>query len=148
MYLRGDRITPRMALAAMGLGAPLVFVATGDDPGLAYLGVAALIALTFALAGPVAPLTPAVGTHGRFTPRPMILGFGAIAIGTEACLIGLGPTALIAQGQTEVGAAGGIAAPVILSAVMAVAGDAMFFCVVPGAAGLVGLAVRPRMVMV
>ena len=165
MYVRGDRITPRMALGAMAvgaliiglgiawvvtlagagvlglgygastviynrrflvifgargpsmlaalnaifgigaIGAPLVFVAIGSDPGLAYLGVAALCAVTLALAGPVAPIADAAATAGRFTPRPVILTFGALAIGTEACLIGLGPTALIVQGQTEARAA-------------------------------------------
>ena len=165
MFFRGDRITPRMALAALALGAliiglaigwiatlagavvlglgygcstviynrrflmifgvqgpsmlaalnaifgigaigaPLVFVAIGSDPGIAFLAVAALTALTFALAGPVAPLAPTRGATDRFTPRPVILAFGALAIGIEACLIGLGPTALIAQGQTEARAA-------------------------------------------
>ena len=165
MYVRGDRVSPRMALAAMGLGAlivglgvgwaatligalvlglgygastviynrrflmifaargpsmlallnatfgigaiaaPLVFVAIGSDPGMAYLGVAGLCAITFALAGPVAPIAVPAGASGRFVVRPAILTFGALAIGTEACLIGLGPTALIAQGQTEARAA-------------------------------------------
>ena len=166
MYLRGDKVSPRHALAAMGIGAllvgmgvswaatlagalvlgsgygastviynrrflmifaargpsmlaalnaifgigaicaPLVFVAIGSDPGIAFLGVAALTAVTFALAGPIAPIAPVVaGTTGRFVVRPVILGFGALAIGTEACLIGLGPTALIAQGLTEAQAA-------------------------------------------
>ena len=91
------------------IGAPLVFVAIGSDPGLAYLGLAALCAATSALAGSmarsVAPMVAAPGSVARFTPRPVILAFGALAIGTEACLIGLGPTALIAQGQTEARAA-------------------------------------------
>jgi MFS transporter, FHS family, glucose/mannose:H+ symporter len=165
MYLRGDRVTPRMALAAMGLGAalvgagigwvptlagalglglgygastviynrrfliifadrgpsmlallnaifgigaigaPLVFVAIGSDPVVAYLSLAVLCAVTFALAGPVAPIAQVPGATGRFGLRPVILTFGLVAIATEACLIGLGPTALIAQGQTEARAA-------------------------------------------
>ena len=165
MYLRGDRVTPRMALAAMGLGAglvgarlgwgptllgalgfglgygastviynrrfliifasrgpsmlallnaifgigaigaPLVFVAIGSDPGVAYLSLAALCAVTFVLAGPVAPVARGPGAAGRFGLRPVILTFGVVAIATEACLIGLGPTALVAQGQTEARAA-------------------------------------------
>ncbi|MGQ0567151.1 MAG: MFS transporter [Gemmobacter sp.] len=165
MYLRGDRITPRMALACMGtgalvvglmpgfavtmagavvlgvsygasaviynrrflmifaergpsmlallnaifgigaIGAPLVFVALGSDPGLAFLAVAGLSALTFAVAGPAAPVAAVAASGGRFRPRFVILGFGALAIGTEASLIGLGPTALIGQGQTEARAA-------------------------------------------
>ncbi len=87
------------------IGAPLVFVAIGSDPGAAYLAVAALCAVTLALAGPVPPIANANGPAGRFTPRPVILTFGAVAIGIEACLIGLGPTALIAQGQPEARAA-------------------------------------------
>jgi hypothetical protein len=42
---------------------------------------------------------------GPFRPDWLMLGFGAVAIGVEACLIGLGPSALIAAGQTEVDAA-------------------------------------------
>jgi FHS family glucose/mannose:H+ symporter-like MFS transporter len=87
------------------IGAPLVFVAIGSDPGLAFLVVAGLATATLALAGPAAPVMAAQGTAGRFRPRPVILIFGTLAIGTEASLIGLGPTALIAQGQTEAHAA-------------------------------------------
>ena len=99
---------PAALNAIFGIGAigtQLVFVAIGSDPGMAFLGVAALCGITLVLAGPVAPIAPVAGTVGRFTPRPVILTFGALAIGTEACLIGLGPTALIAQGQTGARAA-------------------------------------------
>ena len=94
--------------AIFGIGAiaaPLVFVAIGSDPWVAYLSLAALCAVTFVLAGSVAPLARGTGAAGRFVPRPVILTFGVVAIATEVCLIGLGPTALIAQGQTETRAA-------------------------------------------
>ncbi len=165
MYLQGDRVTPRMALACMGLGAlivglgagwlatlagalvlglsygasaviynrrfliifaargpsmlallnaifgigaigaPLVFLALGSDPARAFLVVAALSAVTFVIAGSGVAMPPASGIRRPFRPRPVILTFGAIAIGTEASLIGLGPTGLIAQGQSEAHAA-------------------------------------------
>lgn len=165
MYLRGDRVTPRMVLATMAagaglvgaglgwhvtlagaavfglgyggstviwnrrflqvfgprgpsmlallnaifaigaIGAPLVFVRIGSDPQLAYLGVAALAVVTFAGVGAVRGPVAAVPTTGRFAPRPAIMVFGALAIGMEACLIGLGPVALIALGAGEDAAA-------------------------------------------
>ena len=162
MYVAGDRVTPRMTLAAMAtgaggialgagwwvtlaaaavvgfgyglaagiyqlaafgargpsmlaflnaifgigaIGAPLVFVAIGGDPALAFAVVAAMAVATFVLAR-VAPAPAAAAlAAGSFRPRPGILGFGALAIGTEACLIGLGPTGLIARGVSEAGAA-------------------------------------------
>lgn len=164
MYLRGDRVSPRLVLATMALGAalvatglgwlvtlagavvfgvgyggstviwnrrfltvfgprgpsmlallnaifgigaigaPLVFVWIGSDPQLAYLGVAALAVLTFIGVGR-SEATASAPAAGRFVPRPAILVFGALAIGMEACLIGLGPVALIALGTTEARAA-------------------------------------------
>lgn len=87
------------------IGAPLVFVAIGGKPAAAFAVVAMLAAATFALAR-VPPAAAAVAPRaGPFRPRTGILGFGALAIGTEACLIGLGPTGLIARGVTETGAA-------------------------------------------
>ena len=87
------------------IGAPLVFVQMGSDPGLAFLSVAGLSALTAIIAGGIAPIAQTSTALARFVPRPLILIFGAMAVGTEACLIGLGPTALIAQGQAEARAA-------------------------------------------
>ena len=87
------------------IGAPLVFVAIGSDPALAFGVVAVLAAATFAVAR-VPPAPPEVADAARpFRMRPGIMGFGVLAIGTEACLIGLGPTGLIARGVSEAGAA-------------------------------------------
>lgn len=165
MYLAGDRVTPRMTLAAMAagaggialgagwwvtlaaavlfgfgyglatviynrrflavfgprgpsmlaflnaifgigaIGAPLVFVAIGGEPALAFAMVAVLAVATFVFARVAPAPAAAEGSAGPFRPRLGIMGFGALAIGTEACLIGLGPTGLIARGVSEAGAA-------------------------------------------
>jgi fucose permease len=96
--------------ATFGIGAiaaPLIFVALGSDPGLAYAGIAALAVLVWLGAGPAGRESggtqPAVTR--QFRPHLPILAFGMIAIGTEATLIGLGPAALILSGLTEVEAA-------------------------------------------
>ena len=96
--------------ATFGVGAiaaPLVFVALGNDPTVTFALVAAIAAMIWLGAGQAghsgAPTT--TGTPQRFRLNIPILGFGMLAIGTEACLIGLGPTALIAAGETEVHAA-------------------------------------------
>jgi hypothetical protein len=155
--------------AAGAIGAPLVFVALGSNPQLAYLVVAALAAVTFLVARDAPPVATAQG-GGPFSPHPGILAFGAVAVGMEASLIGLGPVALIALGQSEAGAAqalsafyvssvrimgehprvtptviaaglaGGISAPVILGAVMARAGDAVLFPCIAGMAAVASLA--------
>lgn len=94
------------AIFAIGaIGAPLVFVWIGSDPQLAYLGVAALAVVTFVGVGSGAGPVASAPATGPFAPRPAILIFGALAIGMEACLIGLGPVALIALGAGEVEAA-------------------------------------------
>ncbi|MFN3970406.1 MAG: MFS transporter [Gemmobacter sp.] len=87
------------------IGAPLVFVALGSDPQLAY-GVLAVLALaTLVVARAEAPPARAPEVGQGFRLRLPILAFGALAIGTEACLIGLGPTGLIARGVSETAAA-------------------------------------------
>lgn len=106
MLLFGDKGPSMLALlnAIFGIGAigaPLVFVALGSDLRLSFLIVAAMAAGTFLVARAPAPLPAEAAAQGSFRPRKGILIFGALAIGTEACLIGLGPVALIAQGQTE-----------------------------------------------
>jgi FHS family glucose/mannose:H+ symporter-like MFS transporter len=91
--------------ATFGVGAiaaPLVFVWLGSDPVWAFGSVAAVLVVIWALAGPagregVAPR----GEVKAFRPHWEILGFGAIAIGMEASLAGLGPTALIRAGVAE-----------------------------------------------
>ncbi|MDT8857493.1 hypothetical protein RNZ50_21105 [Paracoccaceae bacterium Fryx2] len=87
------------------IGAPLAFVALGSDTRLAYGLVAVLTGLAVLGAGAAGPAEPATATAGRFSFRPGILTFGALAIGVEASLIGLGPVALIAAGETEARAA-------------------------------------------
>lgn len=91
--------------ATFGVGAiaaPLVFVWLGSDPAWAFGGVAAAILGIWLFAGPagregVAP----TGAIKAFKPHWGVLGFGAIAIGMEASLAGLGPTALIRAGVAE-----------------------------------------------
>lgn len=132
------------------IGAPIVFVWIGSDPQLAYLGVAALAVVTFICAGrgggAVATSAPA---PGRFAPRPAILIFGALAIGMEACLIGLGPVALIALGTTEAEAAEALsmffvafllARLALVGFASAIAPFTLFLLAVGGAGILAGLA--------
>lgn len=91
--------------ATFGVGAivaPLGFVWIGSDPRYAFGLVAAIILAIFLMAGPagregVAPL----GEVKAFKPHWSILGFGLVAIGMEASLAGLGPTALIQAGIAE-----------------------------------------------
>ncbi len=101
--------------AMFGLGAiigPLAWVALGQDPRAAYLGLALLAALMLPLAAaggggprPAAAALSGAATlppdPGRFLPNWGILAFGAVAVGLEASLAGLGPTALIALGTDE-----------------------------------------------
>jgi len=89
------------------IGAPLVFVALSNDPALTFAlgaGLAVVIALGAGAARP-AKIDPVKENSAAFKLHLPILGFGVMAIGLEACLIGLGPTALIAAGETEVRAA-------------------------------------------
>lgn len=101
------------AMFAVGaIAAPLVFVAIGSSPRLAFGMVALLCALIWAFAGTSGRAEEA-GTAAATRPyrlRLVILGFGTIAIGIEACLIGLGPTALIRAGATEAQAAQALSA--------------------------------------
>jgi MFS transporter, FHS family, glucose/mannose:H+ symporter len=91
--------------ATFGVGAiaaPLVFVWMGSDPVWAFGTVAAVLVVIWVFAGPagregVAPQ----GEVKSFRPHWGILGFGAVAIGMEASLAGLGPTALIRAGVAE-----------------------------------------------
>lgn len=95
--------------AAGAIAAPLAFVALGSNPQLAYLIVAALAGATFLVARDM-PHAAAVQSAVPFAPRPAILAFGALAVGIEASLIGLGPVALIALGQSETSAAQALSA--------------------------------------
>lgn len=91
--------------ATFGVGAiaaPLVFVWLGSDPVWAFGAVAAVLLGIWLLAGPagregVAP----TGPIKAFKPHWGILAFGLLAIGMEASLAGLGPSALIRAGVEE-----------------------------------------------
>jgi MFS transporter, FHS family, glucose/mannose:H+ symporter len=98
-----------MLNATFGVGAiaaPLIFVALGSDPRLSFGLTAALAAVIWLFAGPAGRVEAAPAGETRpFRPHWGIMGFGAVAIGMEACLIGLGPTALIRAGLGEARAA-------------------------------------------
>lgn len=82
--------------------APLGFVAIGSDPQLAFAVVAGMCALIWLAAGTKdgeGKTAAAAAKPYRF--RAGLLCFGVVCIGVEACLIGLGPTALIATGASE-----------------------------------------------
>lgn len=88
------------------IAAPLIFVAVGSQPHIMFAGVAAGCAVVCLFAGAAgqARITETVET-APYRIHWAILGFGMVAVGMEACLIGLGPTALIRAGQTEAQAA-------------------------------------------
>lgn len=82
--------------------APLGFVAIGSNPQLAFAVVAGMCALIWLVAGTKdgeGETAAAAARPYRF--RAGLLCFGVVCIGVEACLIGLGPTALIATGASE-----------------------------------------------
>lgn len=91
--------------ATFGVGAiaaPLVFVWLGSDPAWAF-GLVALVLVAIWLGAGAAgreSMAPA-GEVKAFRPQWAILGFGLVAIGMEASLAGLGPTALIRAGVEE-----------------------------------------------
>ncbi len=89
------------------IGAPLLFVALNNAPAptFALFAVAALVIWVFS--GRVAH-PQITTTNAPKIPLKLdlpILTFHALAIGTEASLIGLGPAALMATGASEVWAA-------------------------------------------
>ncbi len=99
--------------ATYGIGAilsPLAFVAMGNRPGPAFWAVSfgCFLVWLAALAGlarvRTAPrITPVATspTPGRFRPPFALLGFAVFGVGIEACMGGLGPSALIAAGKSE-----------------------------------------------
>ncbi len=96
------------ALFGIGaIGAPLMFVHLGSNVGLSYALIAGFAVVTAALAFLVRGRDQGVAQAAArpYTIHAGILTLGVCAIGTEACLIGLGPVALIALGKTEVQAA-------------------------------------------
>ena len=93
------------AVFAIGaISAPLLFILAGSAIGATWAGLAGLALLTALVAGGGGAAAPVAQT-GHYRLRLPILAFGALAIGLEACLIGLGPVALIAVGAGEAQAA-------------------------------------------
>ena len=91
--------------ATFGVGAiaaPLVFVWLGSDPAWAFGIVAlALVAIWLGAGAAGREGVAQAGEVKAFRPHWAILVFGAVAIGMEASLAGLGPTALIRAGVAE-----------------------------------------------
>jgi MFS transporter, FHS family, glucose/mannose:H+ symporter len=91
--------------ATFGVGAiaaPLVFVWLGSDPAWAF-GIVALVLVAIWLGAGAAGRegVAQTGVVKTFRPHWGILAFGGVAIGMEASLVGLGPTALIRAGVAE-----------------------------------------------
>ena len=82
--------------------APWLFARTGSDLRPVFWSIAGIAALTWLLSGKVG-LTGVTGSRSGkgFRPHLPILGFILVAIGIEASLAGLGPTALIRAGIEE-----------------------------------------------
>jgi MFS transporter, FHS family, glucose/mannose:H+ symporter len=98
-----------MLNATFGVGAiaaPLIFIALGSDPRWSFGLTSALALAIWIFAGPAGRTGAApAGVVRAFRPHWGIMAFGAVAIGLEACLIGLGPSALIRAGVAEARAA-------------------------------------------
>ena len=108
----GERGTAMLSLlnATFGIGAiaaPLVFVALGNNPATTFAICAGMAAVIWLGAGPASKsdTITETGAEKAYQLQLPILGFGLLAVGLEAILIGLGPAALIAAGETEVHAA-------------------------------------------
>lgn len=95
------------AYAAGAILSPLAFVALGNSSpmGFGFAAISYLVILV--LSADRGDQAAAVATSSRsgFRPHWPILIFAAIGIGIEACLAGLGPTALVRAGLTEEAAA-------------------------------------------
>lgn len=91
------------AMFAVGaIVAPLGFVAIGSNPHIAFAVVAGICALIWLVAGTGERMEEAAAVASKpYRFRPGLLCFGVVCIGVEACLIGLGPTALITAGASE-----------------------------------------------
>ena len=98
-----------MLNATFGVGAiaaPLIFVAFGSDPRVSFGLTAGLAVAVWLFAGPAGRVAAApAGEVRAFRPHWGIMAFGLVAIALEACLIGLGPSALIRAGIDEATAA-------------------------------------------
>lgn len=89
------------------IGAPLLYVALGNDPARSFMVLGAFATLLVLCAG-LAGNRGAVDTSVDAGPLKLhwrALSFGLFAIGLEATLIGLGPAALVKAGETETHAA-------------------------------------------
>lgn len=87
--------------AAGAIAMPLIFVALGSDPQKAFALIAAVCAVTWLFAGSSGRVEEAAAATEPYRFRPLILCFAIMGIATEACLVGLGPTALITAGAGE-----------------------------------------------
>ena len=102
----GDKGPSMLSLlnAVFSLGAiaaPLVFVAMGSSPSLTFGIVAAGCAMVGLFAGAAGKPQAIAAAMLPYRIHWGILAFGMVSVGLEACLIGLGPTALIQAGETE-----------------------------------------------
>lgn len=90
------------------IGAPVAFLALGSDPRTTFALLAALAVAAFAVARvhPGAAAQAQSAGEAAWRVSPAVLALGALGVGTEAGLVGLGPTGLIARGASEAGAAG------------------------------------------
>ena len=88
------------------IAAPLVFVSVGSQPNIMFGMIAVGCGVVCLFAGAAGRVK--IAASAAAAPYKIhwgILFFGMIAVGMEACLIGLGPTALIKAGETEAQAA-------------------------------------------
>lgn len=96
------------AFAAGAIVAPLVFVWSGGVSAPVFAAMAMVLAMVW-LAAAEAPGKASGGPMAEAQPGFRldlpVLSFGVIGVGLEASLIGLGPTALVATGETEEAAA-------------------------------------------
>ncbi len=95
------------AFAAGAIVAPLVFVAVGGASRIVFAMAVGLCVLVWLFAGETdgGPAARVAVARPGFRIHWPIMVFGAIGIGIEASLIGLGPTALITAGESEIRAA-------------------------------------------
>lgn len=89
--------------AVGAIAAPLAFVALANNPVPAFGICGAIAAVLVAVAGQVGRevVSATAAPNEPFRLHLPILGFAVIAIAVEACLGGLGPTALIRAGVSE-----------------------------------------------
>lgn len=87
------------------IGGPMLLLAVGGAPGLAFGIISAAMLALVPFAGGGAAEAPAAIATGRLMRSPGVLILGAAAIGFEVSLIGLGPAALVARGVAEPDAA-------------------------------------------